>query len=71
MSTGAGNNWGCPHCGMGHSGMCPRIKAIEYHQDGTTKRVEYHVPQPTIWPSPPSDWPAGIVGPGYISPSTS
>ncbi len=36
----------CPHCGMGHSGTCPRIKAIEYHQDGTIKRVEFHAAAP-------------------------
>jgi hypothetical protein len=32
----------CPHCGGWHTGMCPRLKAIEYHPDGTVKRVEYH-----------------------------
>jgi hypothetical protein len=25
-----------------HSGACPRIRSIEYHQDGTVKRVELH-----------------------------
>ena len=34
----------CGHCGWQHSHVCPRIKAIEYYQDGTTKRVEYHQP---------------------------
>jgi hypothetical protein len=32
----------CSHCGTYHTVPCPRIKAIEYHQDGTMKRVEYH-----------------------------
>ena len=32
----------CSHCGYGHTGLCPRVKAIEYHQDGTVRRVEYH-----------------------------
>lgn len=36
----------CPHCGFGHTGSCPRIKAIEYHQNGTVKRVEYHEVKP-------------------------
>jgi hypothetical protein len=32
----------CPHCGWWHAGVCARVKAIEYHPDGTVKRVEYH-----------------------------
>ena len=34
----------CEHCGAmrGHAGMCPRVKAIEYYEDGKVKRVEYH-----------------------------
>ncbi len=31
----------CPHCGMWHGQVCPRVKAIEYHENGTIKRVEY------------------------------
>lgn len=33
----------CAHCGSPspHQGQCPRIKAIEYHENGTVKRVEY------------------------------
>ena len=34
----------CPYCGMIHQSTCPRIKAIEYHQDGTVKRVEFITP---------------------------
>lgn len=41
-SSAAGKRLGCPHCGMIHDTTCPRIKAIEYHQDGSTKRVEFH-----------------------------
>lgn len=40
----------CPYCGLIHKGMCARVKAIEYYQDGTTKRVELH--DPTRLPSP-------------------
>lgn len=36
----------CPHCGLVHTTTCSRIKAIEYHSDGTVKRVEFHSPQP-------------------------
>ena len=38
----------CPHCGVGHAGMCWQVKAIEYHPDGTIKRVEYHDPNPPL-----------------------
>ena len=33
----------CSHCGSvwPHPGICPSVKAIEYHPDGTVKRVEY------------------------------
>jgi hypothetical protein len=38
----------CPHCSgpysaIFHGGPCPRIRAIEYHPDGTVKRVEFDV----------------------------
>jgi len=32
----------CPHCGMFHSGVCPKIKSIEYFPNGSVKKVEYH-----------------------------
>ncbi len=36
----------CPHCSgpfnaVYHTGACPRIKAIEYHPNGTLKRIEF------------------------------
>lgn len=34
----------CKHCGFMHEITCPRIKAIEYHADGTVKRIEFHAP---------------------------
>lgn len=34
----------CQHCGMIHDTTCPRIKALDYYQDGTIKRVEFHSP---------------------------
>lgn len=37
----------CTYCGMIHmSGLCPHVKAFEYHPDGRLKRVEFHTPQP-------------------------
>jgi hypothetical protein len=35
----------CKHCGLIHDEVCSRIKSIEYYQDGTVKKVEYHDPQ--------------------------
>lgn len=29
-----------PHSGVIHGGPCPRVKAIEYHPNGSVKRVE-------------------------------
>ena len=35
----------CAYCGsFPHPGVCPTVKAIEYHQDGTVKRVEFKTP---------------------------
>lgn len=33
----------CGHCGLVHSLYvpCPRIKAIEYYENGAVKRIEY------------------------------
>lgn len=42
----------CGHCGVYHSGPCPRVKAIEYYPNGTIKRVEYHAPQPVVSGTP-------------------
>lgn len=47
----------CFHCGCSHTGVCPRIKSIEYFPNGTIKKVEYfdggnHTPSIPI--SPPS-----------------
>lgn len=35
-----------PHTATFHSGACPRLKAIEYHPNGTVKRVELNPPEP-------------------------
>ena len=36
----------CPYCSTPtvasyHSGSCPRVRAIEYHPDGSVKRIEF------------------------------
>ncbi len=33
----------CQWCGHIHQGVCPLVKALEYHEDGTLKRVEFKV----------------------------
>lgn len=40
----------CGHCGLWHNGTCQKIKAIEYHENGTVKRIEYHPDQPWLIP---------------------
>lgn len=46
IQTSAAPPHGCPYCGLPHAGTCPRVKAIEYHPDGSLKRVEFHQPPP-------------------------
>lgn len=38
-------NKGCPYCSgpgtvVNHAGYCPRIKVMEYYENGSLKRVE-------------------------------
>lgn len=61
--TGKGS---CPYCSgpsrfVYHVGTCPRVKAIEYHPDGSVKRVEFH--DPFGYDQPPvQKYPAGVAG---------
>jgi hypothetical protein len=46
-TTSCTNEGACPYCSSGgytvfHSGACPRIKSIEYYQNGTIKKVEFN-----------------------------
>lgn len=41
----------CKHCGTIHGPLCPFIKAVEYYENGTVKRVEYHN-RPPLNPNP-------------------
>jgi hypothetical protein len=51
---------GCRWCGMIHGKLCPSVKAIEFHPDGTVRRVEFKSAQdygatvsvPTVVTSP-------------------
>lgn len=46
----------CRYCGYSHDGVCPRVREIEYHQNGTVKRVSFFKGMDVadyvhIWPS--------------------
>jgi hypothetical protein len=32
----------CQYCGQNHEFRCPQVKAIEYFENGTVKRVEFY-----------------------------
>ena len=36
----------CRWCGAFHGARCPSVAAMEFHQDGTVKRVEFVQPPP-------------------------
>lgn len=55
----------CPHCAGWHTGQCPRVKAIEYFQDGRIKRVEYHQEQPYV---PQTRFDSSMFGLRYDAP---
>lgn len=45
----------CGYCGSFHSGTCPRVKRITYHENGTVASVELFDPtvrDPQGWPLP-------------------
>jgi hypothetical protein len=47
---------GCRYCGPNtfHSGICPRVEEIEYHNDGTVRRVKLRESLPILVPTPPA-----------------
>lgn len=45
MTTGINDSIKCAWCGGFHPNKCPLVKAIEYHLDGSTKRVEFYTPK--------------------------
>ena len=34
----------CPYYDIIHTGVCARVKSIDYHENGTVKKVEFHEP---------------------------
>lgn len=42
----------CGWCGLYHGPTCFRVKAIEYHPNGTVRRVELREP----WQHPETNW---------------
>ena len=47
--TTAGGSPPCHWCSAGgtliyHNGPCPRVKSVEYHKNGTIKKVEFNDP---------------------------
>ena len=50
----------CFYCGYIHDGICPRIEEIEYHPDGSTKRVKFKNHVPAI------SWRGGLLVPFEI-----
>jgi hypothetical protein len=53
----------CEHCGGSHvSRTCPRIKVIEYHENGQVKRIEFFetvTEEPPVITIGPVKWPDG------------
>ena len=48
----------CQHCGGWHTGVCPRVKSLEYDECGRIRRVEYHPTYPPpADPAPATNWP--------------
>lgn len=62
MTTGAGYH-PCPYCGGGHTEPCPNVKAIEYYQDGSIKRVEFR----ELAIAPPLGFTMMPSAPGYVT----
>lgn len=61
----------CRYCGMHHGPTCHTVKAIEYYQDGSIKRVEFKASGdyaqavqsiPTVWPYNPPQVPTNTTG---------
>ena len=41
-STTAETPGRCYYCGAYHEGVCARVASIEYHPDGTVRKVTFH-----------------------------
>jgi hypothetical protein len=40
----------CQWCGHTHGDLCPHVKAFEYHESGSLKRVEFFTPNDHVHP---------------------
>lgn len=52
----------CEWCGATHQTKCPLVKAIEYHEDGRVKRVEFMTVADYTTPAAPCSVPYPIIG---------
>jgi hypothetical protein len=46
MSTARGLAAPCRWCGQIHTQLCPAVRAMEFHPDGSVKRVEFVTAEP-------------------------
>lgn len=46
----------CQWCNGMHTGICPLVKAIEYHLDGTIKRLEFKTASDYLAPQSPPNY---------------
>lgn len=49
----------CPYCDNTHEGQCPKVKAIEYFENGQVKRIEFRSLSdylPPVQPLPDYRW---------------
>lgn len=52
MNTSVSPITACQWCGVIHlTAKCPQVKAIEYFENGTVKRVEFHDDKPQVGPA--------------------
>jgi hypothetical protein len=49
----------CRFCGKFHGVQCPDVRAIEYYENGSIKRVEYKTAQDFAQPWNIGNWPVG------------
>jgi hypothetical protein len=51
----------CIHCGFYHAGVCPYVDEVEYHEDGSVKRVKYRSIPPTAKTQEPLTDGKGVI----------
>jgi hypothetical protein len=48
----------CEHCGGAHARVCPKVKRLEFHQNGNIQSVEFW--PPGQWPEDHVQWPEDL-----------